>query len=539
MRLVRTQTIRGALDGKLAIEDFGRAPKVNGELKARGFAVGAVEPGDATFGVKLEGRELSANAELVAKKGSAKLAWQASVDWGARVAPSAVVSRSVEAKLRRFELATLFPLVEGDVSELEGKVDADARMVDTKNGRDLRAQVVLSDGVLQIPAIGQRFHDIEARATLTNDDIRLTQLKARGLTGALTVSGRAKLREFELVEANARVQIAEKEMIPVTLEGVALGDAWGDAELRFARSADGTTALEAKLEKLHVVLPESAPGSVQDFEPAAHVNIGVVRRDGAFAAIPLQPIQSEANGGAGAATLLRVTLGNEVWVHQGEKLDARFRGAFAARLDEKQDFEGKIELAGGMLDVSGKRFEIETGTITFAGPVEEALITATARWDSPAGYAVYADFSGSVSDGKISLRSEPPLGNDEVLSLLLFGTPDGSVGAGSGDEASTAASIAGDTAAAGLNQLIGRFTNLDVSARVDTSTGSARPEIVVQLTPRLTARVTRALGEPSPGQSPDRTFFTLELRLRRRWSLATIVGDHGGTALEIVWRLRY
>jgi hypothetical protein len=78
-----------------------------------------------------------------------------------------------------------------------------------------------------------------------------------------------------------------------------------------------------------------------------------------------------------------------------------------------------------------------------------------------------------------------------------------------------------------------------VSARIDTSTGSSRPEIVVQVTPRLTARVTRALGEPPPGQSPDRTFFTLELRLRRRWSIATIVGDHGGTALEIVWRLRY
>jgi autotransporter translocation and assembly factor TamB len=268
----------------------------------------------------------------------------------------------------------------------------------------------------------------------------------------------------------------------------------------------------------------------------------VFRRDGEFSAIPMQPIQAsdgEAGAGGGSETFLRIKLGNEVWVHQGEKFEVRLRGGLDARLGEETRLEGKIELSGGSLDVSGKRFEIETGTITLAGPVETALVTATARWDSPAGYSVYADFSGTVSDGKLELRSEPPLGRDEILSLLLFGTPDGNVGSGSGDNASTAASLAGDTAAAGLNQLLSRFTELDVSARIDTSTGSARPELVLQVTPRLTARVTRALGEPVPGQSPDRTFFTLELRLRQRWSLATIVGDHGGTALEIVWRLRY
>lgn len=320
-----------------------------------------------------------------------------------------------------------------------------------------------------------------------------------------------------------------------------MGDAWGDLAFRYkSEGADGTTRLDADIERLHVHMPEMAPSSVQSFEPAENVKIGVFRRDGEFSVIPMQPIKSAGEGAdAGGETLVRVKIGNDVWVHQGEKFDVRFRGGVDVRLGEELRLNGKIELAGGTLDVSGKRFEIETGTITLSGPVEQALVTATARWDSPAGYSVYADFSGTVSDGKIELRSEPPLARDEVLSLLLFGTPDGSVGSGSGDQASTAASVAGDTAAAGLNQLLTRFTELDVSARIDTSTGSARPELVLQVTPRLTARVTRALGEPAPGQSPDRTFFTLELRLQRRWSLATIVGDHGGTALEIVWRLRY
>jgi hypothetical protein len=86
---------------------------------------------------------------------------------------------------------------------------------------------------------------------------------------------------------------------------------------------------------------------------------------------------------------------------------------------------------------------------------------------------------------------------------------------------------------------VSRFTELDVSTRIDTSTGAARPELVVEISPRLTARVTRALGEPAAGQSPDRTFLKLELRVRQNWALSTTVGDRGGTALEVVWRTRF
>ena len=41
------------------------------------------------------------------------------------------------------------------------------------------------------------------------------------------------------------------------------------------------------------------------------------------------------------------------------------------------------------------------------------------------------------------------------------------------------------------------------------------------------------------GQAPDRTFITLDFRIRRRWSLATTVGDQGGTSVDAIWRHRY
>jgi translocation and assembly module TamB len=204
--------------------------------------------------------------------------------------------------------------------------------------------------------------------------------------------------------------------------------------------------------------------------------------------------------------------------------------------------DGEINLRGGKLDVNGKTFDIERGTVAFSGTdTSDPTITATARWDSPAGYTVYADYSGTVKAGKLTLHSEPQLTQTEIVSLLLFGTPEGSLGStdNGGGAAATAVGVAGDTATKGFNRVMSDFTNLDVSARIDTSTGSARPELVVQVTPRLTTRVTRAVGEPSPGQSPDRTFLTLELRLQRAWALSAIVGDRGASSLDLIWRKRY
>src|SRR6185503_13778249 len=136
---------------------------------------------------------------------------------------------------------------------------------------------------------------------------------------------------------------------------------------------------------------------------------------------------------------------------------------------------------------------------------------------------------------------EPPLTQDEIASLIMFGTPEGMSGSTSSDPnaAATAVGVAGDTAARGINHALSDLTKLDVAARVDTSTGNARPELVVQLTPRVAARVTRAVGEPQAGQPPDRTFLTVEFRFTRSWSVSAIVGDHGGSGMDVIWRRRY
>jgi translocation and assembly module TamB len=238
-------------------------------------------------------------------------------------------------------------------------------------------------------------------------------------------------------------------------------------------------------------------------------------------------------------TVVTVKLGS-VSIRKGQQAQVSLGGSIRAALGERLDVRGQIETRRGTLDISGKKFEIERGVVTFnGGEPSNPTISAVARYDSPAGYTVYAEYTGTAKLGKLRLSADPALSQDEILTLLMFGTPDGSLGAGSGDSLSTAVGVAGGTAAKGLNRALSDVTDLDVSARIDTSTGAPRPELVVQLTSRVAARVTQALGEPPPGQSPDRTFLTVEFRFARAWSLSTMVGDKGATAVDVIWRKRY
>ncbi len=446
----------------------------------------------------------------------------------------------VQARLRTddFRLRALRPFVSGSVSGLDGKLSVD--MTGRLSARDpqLKGHIEVSEAALQLPALGQMLHNIDASVDVRPNHIDLSRLRAEGLTGAVTVKGEARLDGLALQTANAKVEIDRDEKLPLTLEGVSLGDAWGRAALAYDARGKRRQRLDVDVDEFHLDLPEVSPEGVQSLDPAEYVDVGFVSPAGKFVEIPLQPVKREDNSQP-MRWLIAIDLGR-VEIQKGPGVQIGLTGNLKVFAGRKARLKGRIDLTGGTLDVSGKEFTIERGSVTFdRGEVSDGVVVASARWESPLEYTVYAEYAGTIQNGELTLRSEPPLTQDEILSLLMFGTPTGTFGAGQANEAATAIGLAGGTVARGLNRALANISHLDVSTRVDTSTGEARPELVVQVTPRVTARVTQAIGEPAPGQSPDRTFLTLDFRLFRRWSLSAQVGDEGGSTLDLIWRRRY
>ncbi len=538
---LHNRNMTGTLSGTARLNDLGKDARFELDLVTRKLGIDRLSIDKLQARVQAQGAKLSVHTELSGSAGKANAELSAGLEWGDRLIP-VLDTEQVQGVLttQGFRLGALLPLVDGAVSELDGKLDADLRATMQNGAPQLSGRASLSDGVLHVPTVGQRFDRISAQVAITPESVQIDGVRARGTSGGFEASARATLKGLTPVAANATLTIKEDDKLPVTVEGEAIGDAWGKLEATYqVDEANKTNNVHVDLQNLHIELPATPPGSIQNLDDAENVRVGYWRRDKEFVTIPLQPME-EPGPPSDTRTVVAVELGS-VWVEKGQQANVNLGGAIQATVGNELDVRGKIETKRGQLDISGKQFEIERGSVTFTGgEPDDPIISAVARYDSPAGYTVYAEYTGTAVRGKLRLSSEPPLSQDEILTLLLFGTPEGSFGANSGgDSLSTAVGVAGGTAAQGLNRALSDLTDIDVSARVDTSTGSPRPEIVLQVTPRIAAKVTQALGEPSPGQSPDRTFLTIELRLASAWSLSTMIGDRGATALDLIWRRRY
>jgi translocation and assembly module TamB len=204
---------------------------------------------------------------------------------------------------------------------------------------------------------------------------------------------------------------------------------------------------------------------------------------------------------------------------------------------------GQIVIRGGFLEVQGKKFEIEKGTITFVGDANNPILIVTAGWTAPDGTQVYADFVGPLETGKVTLRSEPSLPRNEILSLIVFGTQGGnqSPPPGQGPSGTTrAVGLGGGIATQGLNRAMDDLTGLDVTARVDTTdSANPRPELEFQLAKNISLQIGYVLGVPPPGENPDKTLLTLDWRFFKNLSVETTVGDRGSSILDLIWRKRY
>jgi len=494
---------------------------------------------------------LSASVRLDQTDGHADLGATGALAWGAELAPQIDPLRTIDVTLRaqNFRVRALKPFVPGGISELDGRIDADARVRIERGGEEgqMIGAVTLRDGVLDMAQIGERFHGVRGRVIMKPwGTLRFEDFSAAAPTGRLTASAEAVLAGLHLRSAVARVHLAGGESLPLSLDGVPLGRARGDVTARARMSPDGKRLdVDVDIPTLQDDLPQSTGHAVQSLEPDRTVRVGV-HTGSDFVTLPLGPPQEPRAPSDLLVVHATIKLGSDVEVRRAPGVRVAFGGQVVVEVSDKAHVSGRINLERGQIEIQGKMFHIDHGTVSFVGgDPADPLIIAAAYWDAPDGTRVHADFSGHVSSGKLSLRAEPTLSEDAILSLLLFGSPDGSFGAETlpGQQESAgirAASLAGGIVAQGLNKAISGLTSADITTRVDTSRAeSPRPELAVQVSRSVSARLGYRLGVPAPGDNPDRTELTLEWRFIRNWSLVIVIGDQGSTAVETVWRLRY
>lgn len=542
------ERVSGKLSGDVDVA-FGPevAPLLDARLEASGVAVGRTHDNRVTVNVNADRDTLRAAARVTQTdgfaevKGTMPIAFPFAPSDAAR--PPSSRAGKVALRARHFRLAVLRPLAEGAVSRLDGRLDGDVTAVVSDGGSQttMTGGIKVSDGAFEIPSLGEEFDAISADVMFDRSGkVSVNEFHAEGTTGKVWGSATAHLSGYTVDRATAHAVVPKSDPLPLAVGGQVIADAWGDVNATMTRKDGSAPDIRVQVSDAGVRLPNQSAHALQPLEPAERVRIGVMRSPGRLEVLSHGPLV--VPGATAEGPTLRI-VAKDVEVRRGTDLRFRLDGEPVIKTGRDEGVYGTINLRDGFLYVQGKKFEIEKGVISFHGTADDPEVVVTAGWTAPEGSRVYADFVGPLKTGKLTLRSDPPHTQSEILSLVLFGTTTGNAapaqGGGAGS-ASAAASIGGGVAAQGLNRALDDLTGLDVTARVDTSeSANPRPELEVRVARDVTVALAHVLGVPPPGTNPDRNFATVDFRLRRNWSLEATFGDQGSSLMDLVWQFRY
>ncbi len=537
--------LRGGVSGKIDVASLGRSPTVEAVLDLDEGAIDGAPLPRGNARVSLQDGKLDASLALQQPDGWAEVRASGIVEGSGGVIPRLSRTQPISFTLmaKSFRLAVFRPLTRGTLHALDGRVDADVKATYKQAASDgkMTGSIVLRDGVFSSPQIGQRFSKIRGKITMSPwGTLNFDDFSAEAPTGRLTASAKAVLDGLALRSASAKLVIKDGESIPVTVEGVPMGRAHGTAIASAGMSPDKKRFdIKIDVPLLEVDLPKSRGGTPQPLAPDEHIRTGF-RSGSTFHAVALErPQKPRERTPVDTRVAIELQLAR---VRKVGLVDVNVRGRIVVDTNGETRVSGRVRVLRGELELQGKRFTIDHATVSFVGDdPANPLVVATAYWDAPEGTRVFADFRGTPKDGQLTLRSDPALTEDQIIALLMFGSPDGALGTGQqADQLAQGVTAAGGIVTRGLNEIIADTTTADITTRVDTSdAANPKPEVAIQITSRVTARFGVKVGTPGPGDNPDRSSITLDWRFVRRWAVSAELGDQGSTAVDVVWRLRF
>lgn len=545
--------IKGDVTGEVALEGLHEDARLDARIDASRLSVGGARYTGGTLRARAGDGELTARVRLGQDDGYFDARARAGLRWGAELTPSLDDEEPASGRLlaRAFRAAALQPFVQGVLPALDGRIDADASAELAPGARAPRMQgrVELRGGTLQVAALGEELRHVRASATLASDGrIEISDIAANGINGELRAAASARLEGLHLAEAAAEIRVPRRRAFDVTLGGQPIGQVSGVVMVRTSAAPDRRRlGLVVEVPRLVVALPQVSKKGLQRLGQKENVRVGVYLDAGTFVELPLDEEGATTPDERKAADRTRIDVDlrlGDVVVERGNRARVRLTGNARISAGAETKIAGRFTAIGGWIDVQGKRFDVEKGTVTFNEQAPtNPIVVATAAWTAADGTRVYAEFVGPLETGRVTFRSDPPRPKNEILALVLFGTTSGATpgpsSPGQPDAMRAAVGLGGGFAAQGLTEALDDLAGVQATARVDTTRSSnPRPEVELQIDPKVTIRLSHVLGTP-PVTEPDKNLATVDYRFHRNWSLETTVGDHGKATVDAIWQRRY
>ncbi len=292
---------------------------------------------------------------------------------------------------------------------VQGHIDFNLAIGGRLDDPDVEGHIGLKKGRYENLKLGTLLTDIVLQLEGKGDTITITQLSANdGGGGSVKGQGSVDLDgDFPFQAA-----ISMDMLTPVQMD-IFKGTLSGTVDVR-GNAKDGAD-VTGKLDVDHaiVLLPKSLPPDITD--------IRVIQDDGSESAPPLK--DQAAAKPVPVRLDITILMPGQIYV-RGKGLDSEWNGKLhigGSANDPR--ITGKLGVSRGTFDFLDNVFNIDEGELRFAGGSPPSPVINVVTSSQANDILAKVTISGTIQYLSITLSSEPPRPDNEILAAVLFGKP--------------------------------------------------------------------------------------------------------------------
>jgi autotransporter translocation and assembly factor TamB len=414
------------------------------------------------------------------------------------------------------------------LNDLAGAIAADLSVAGTLGAPEFAGWLEIQNAKVYVLNMAQPFHGINMRLEADNHRLKLAKLEVRSGSGHLSASG----------DVTAGVDSEMDGRLTADLKRFLL-EFPGTPQMILDSSLQMSVAVRADAVRVDARISNTVADFYTTFTKApkdipANVSVTFVSDD----LKQKSASQSEANIDF-RPLILDIKLDDPILV-RGDMLDMEWEGALLATIDGRgADLSGEFTMTRGRFDFLGNDFTVESASLNFAPGASNIPFLSLASVASLPEASVFLTLKGRATSPDLVLRSNPPMPEYQVFTLLVTGTAETS------NESSDA--VQGKAANLGtgliaykypqLQQQLRQRTGID---RVAVSFGETAEEPIVTVGKRVTRRLyIETKYHHNAPQDVNRVEARVEIQLVPRWTLETFYGDSNVGGIDIFWHMRF
>jgi translocation and assembly module TamB len=411
---------------------------------------------------------------------------------------------------------------------LSGELRANFSLAGSLEAPAVTGEARVENGVLEVLRSGSVFRELDILAKVNGEDLTLERARAvDGRGGTMEAEGRLRAVPGEGFPFQGSLEMSSFHMIRRDEIRAVTG-----AEIEVSGMArEALLKGVVKVSSAEVKIPDRLPPKIHSLEV-------VEQEETAAGARPEAEEPADAGNGTGGAFRLDLDLDVEIpgrTFVRGRGLDSEWKGAL--RVDgnaSAPEVSGELGIVRGHFDFFGERFSLASGSVFLDGsyPPDPVMdVTAERR---KAGMTGRVTLSGRPSTLGVSVSSDPPMPEDEVMARLLFGR-----------SLTTVTPIQALKLARAMDAMAGggTFEFIDEAQR---ALGVDRVELIQSDDPGGSAALSvgKYVGDDAyvaveKGLGDDGGKVSVEYEITPRISVQTEVGADSAGGVEVRWKWDY